>query len=50
MDPVIKEIYFDNNATTQPLRDVREAMMEVLDSGFGNPSSGHAAGKELGHT
>jgi len=41
----MKEIYFDNNATTRPLPEVREAMMDVLDSGFGNPSSGHSAGE-----
>ena len=38
------EIYFDNNATTQPLLEVREAMLEVLGSGFGNPSSAHSTG------
>ncbi len=39
-----REIYLDNNATTQPLPYVREAMLEVLGEGFGNPSSAHAAG------
>ena len=39
------EIYFDNNATTQPLDQVREAMMDVLSSNFGNPSSNHSAGE-----
>ena len=38
------EIYLDNNATTQPLPEVCEAMVEVLGAGFGNPSSTHAAG------
>jgi cysteine desulfurase len=38
------EIYLDNNATTQPLPEVLEAMIEVLGEGFGNPSSAHAAG------
>ena len=38
------EIYFDNNATTQPLPEVREVMLEVLGSGFGNPSSAHSTG------
>jgi cysteine desulfurase len=38
------EIYLDNNATTQPLPQVREAMAMVLGERFGNPSSAHAAG------
>lgn len=38
------EIYLDNNATTRPLPEVREAMMEALDGGFGNASSAHSAG------
>ncbi len=40
-----REIYLDNNATTQPLPEVRQAMMQVLDEGFGNPSSSHSAGQ-----
>ena len=45
MDSVIpQEIYLDNNATTEPLPEVREAMLEVLGAGFGNPSSTHSAG------
>lgn len=39
------EIYLDNNATSRPLPEVREAMLEVLDTGFGNPSSAHFAGE-----
>ena len=39
-----KEIYFDNNATTQPLTEVREAMLEVLGPSFGNPSSANSSG------
>lgn len=39
------EIYLDNNATSRPLPEVREAMLEVLDAGFGNPSSAHSAGE-----
>jgi cysteine desulfurase len=38
------EIYLDNNATTQPLPQVREAMLAVLGEQFGNPSSTHASG------
>lgn len=39
------EIYLDNNATSRPLPEVREAMLDVLDAGFGNPSSAHSAGE-----
>ena len=39
-----KEIYFDNNATTKPLPEVREEVLKVMDSEFGNPSSVHSAG------
>lgn len=39
------EIYFDNNATTQPLDNVSDAMMNVLGTNFGNPSSNHSAGE-----
>ena len=39
-----QEIYLDNNATTQPLPEVRDAMGEVLGGRFGNPASAHAAG------
>ncbi len=39
-----QEIYLDNNATTQPLPEVREAMIAVLGADFGNPSSAHSAG------
>ena len=39
------EIYLDNNATSRPLPEVREAMLEALDAGFGNPSSAHSAGE-----
>ena len=38
------EIYFDSNATTQPLPEVVEAMLQVFKWGFGNPSSPHATG------
>ena len=42
-----REIYLDNNATTQPLPEVREAMMRVLGDDFGNPSSAHSAGDRV---
>jgi len=38
------EIYLDNNATTPTLPQVREAMMEALEVGYGNASSAHGAG------
>ncbi|NIP32220.1 MAG: aminotransferase class V-fold PLP-dependent enzyme [Candidatus Dadabacteria bacterium] len=40
-----QEIYFDNNATTKPLPEVREEMLKVLGDCFGNPSSANAAGE-----
>ena len=39
-----KEIYFDNNATTKALPEVRDAVCEVLGDQFGNPSSIHSTG------
>lgn len=41
----MKEIYFDNNATTRTLPPVREEMMKVMGEDFGNPSSIHSAGQ-----
>lgn len=40
-----REIYLDNNATTQPLPEVCKEVLRVLESRAGNPSSDHAAGK-----
>jgi cysteine desulfurase len=42
---VEEEIYLDNNATTRPLAEVREAMLAALDAGYGNPSSDHLRGR-----
>ena len=39
------EIYFDNNATTCPLPEVREEILKVLGGQFGNPSSSHSTGE-----
>jgi len=39
-----REVYLDNNATTEPLTEVHSAMLEVLGPGFGNPSSDHSTG------
>ncbi len=38
-------IYFDHNATTEPLPLVREAVMNSMLEGWGNPSSGHGFGQ-----
>ncbi len=40
-----KEIYFDNNATTKPLPEVREEVCKLLGEDFGNPSSIHSTGE-----
>ena len=42
MEP--REIYLDNNATTQPLPEVHSAVLNAMGGAFGNPSSSHAAG------
>jgi cysteine sulfinate desulfinase/cysteine desulfurase-like protein len=39
--PAIKEIYIDNNATTIPRVEVREAVLGAMGPSFGNPSSVH---------
>ncbi len=41
---MVSQIYLDNNATTRPLPEVREAILEALGVGFGNPSSAHSVG------
>ncbi len=40
-----REIYLDNNATTQPLGPVANAVADCLSNNFGNPSSPHARGR-----
>lgn len=40
----MKEIYFDNSATTPLLPEAREAAVRVLDTVYGNPSSLHSIG------
>jgi len=42
----MKEIYLDNSATTKPLPEVVQKMIEVLTEGYGNPSSLHNKGLE----
>ncbi len=41
-----ERIYLDHNATTPVVPEVREAMVECLKQGFGNPSSIYREGKE----
>lgn len=40
------QLYFDHNATTPLHPEVADAMAACIRSGFGNPSSIHAAGRE----
>ena len=40
----MQQIYLDNNATTQPLPEVIEAMTGAMTVSFGNASSGHSRG------
>src|SRR5512145_227109 len=42
------EIYFDNNATTRVLPEVFEAMRPFLSELYGNPSSIHRFGSQVG--
>lgn len=42
-------IYFDNNATTQPLPEVIEVMAEVQRDTYANPSSVHQFGQAVRH-
>lgn len=41
-----REIYLDNNATTRPTPEVVEAVVKMMASGYGNPSSAHRRGVE----
>jgi len=44
-DALQSVIYFDNNATTRPLPEVVESMVEILGTRFGNASSAHSGGE-----
>ena len=39
-------IYFDHNATTPIIPEVKEVMLEAMDTFWGNPSSAHMAGQK----
>jgi cysteine desulfurase len=39
-------VFFDNNATTRPLPEVVNAMMQIYGPRFGNASSAHSGGEE----
>lgn len=43
-DQESRTIYLDNNASTEPLPEVREAMLRAMGPEFSNPSSAHALG------
>lgn len=43
----MKNVYFDNNATTNVAPEVLEAMMPFLTDHFGNPSSIHGFGRQV---
>src|SRR5262245_49027014 len=43
-----RDIYFDNNATTRVLPEVAEAMLPFLTEQYGNPSSIHRFGSQVG--
>lgn len=42
-------VYLDNNATTQPLDSVVEAMLSCLRTDYANPSSVHRFGQQVRH-
>jgi len=46
MKEIPLNIYLDNNATTRPLPEVREAILEALSLSYGNASSAHALGSK----
>jgi len=45
----MKTIYMDNNATTKVADEVREEMIPFLSELYGNPSSMHSFGGQVGH-
>jgi len=45
----MKEIYFDNSATTKMSEGAKKRLIEVIEDHFGNPSSLHARGVDAEH-
>lgn len=43
------QVYFDNAATTQIIPEVRDIMLQTMDTDYGNPSSMHMKGVEAEH-
>lgn len=43
---MVNTIYFDNSATTKPLKEVMQAFMVVNEQYYANPASIHAMGVE----
>jgi cysteine desulfurase len=43
-----RQVYFDNNATTRVLPEVAEALLPYLTDFYGNPSSIHRFGSQVG--
>ena len=41
------EVYFDNSATTKPLKEVRDEVYYAMDEFWGNPSSLHKLGVKI---
>ena len=41
----MKEIYFDNSATTRPSQEVLDFYLRVAGEEYGNPSSRHRRGQ-----
>lgn len=41
------EVYFDNSATTKPLKEVRDEVYYAMDEFWGNPSSLHKLGVKM---
>ncbi|NQZ10741.1 MAG: aminotransferase class V-fold PLP-dependent enzyme, partial [Algicola sp.] len=49
VSPRCKEVYLDNNATTRVLPQVMEAVIDTMESCYGNPSSSHITGVRAKH-